>query len=71
MLLKNLRIGIKRYSDIYNNNVKYRRIDYNTGEIHLYPFWHKPLWILIAIIENKEKFVSCKLINYINNKLLP
>ena len=76
MLLENLRIGVRKYSDLYEDHVRYRRIDYNTGEIYLYPFWHKPIWVLMTTIENilkyylKKEYISCKLTNYIHKKLL-
>lgn len=79
MLLENLKIGLKEHSDSYDNRVKYRRIDYKTGEVFLYPFWHKPIWVLLVTIEDllqyysEEKynsFISCKLVNYIHDKLL-
>lgn len=76
MLLKNLKIAIREYSDIYEDHVRYRRIDYNTGEVHLYPFWHKSIWVFLATIEDilkyylKKEYISCKLISYIHKKLL-
>ena len=76
MILENLRLCVKKYSDIYEDHVRYRRIDYKTGEISLYPFWHKSAWVLLATIEDKlayylnKEHISCKLTNYIHKKLL-